>query len=165
MSDRARLAAAIALQEGFRPNPYKDTRGLWTFGIGRCLETRPLTGAEWKQLLDGGELAVVIGRAGADELTAGPLEQIETDLAKAYDFWPRLNDARQNALIEMAYQLGEAKEEAFHNMIAAVRRAIDSDAPADWEAAEAAGLDSEWARETPGRAQQVMKQLRTGAFQ
>ena len=46
MSDLARLLAATRQDEGYRGQPYKDSRGLWTFANGRCLETHPLTGAE-----------------------------------------------------------------------------------------------------------------------
>jgi hypothetical protein len=38
--------------EEYRATPYRDSRGLRTFATGRCLETTPLTGAQWKELLD-----------------------------------------------------------------------------------------------------------------
>jgi len=158
MSDLPRLTAATALHEGFRPTSYRDTNNLWTFAIGRCLETHPLTGAEFKYLLDQGWLQLTITRPGADWLSVSQLQQIEADLARAYSFWPTLNNARQNALIEMAYQMGEEKEEAFHVMIAAI-------AEGRWADAEAAGLDSKWAKiDSPGRARVIMAQLRSGVF-
>ena len=48
MTDEARLEASVEIDEGFDPVPYLDTEKLWTAGDGLCLETRPLTGAEWK---------------------------------------------------------------------------------------------------------------------
>jgi lysozyme len=157
MSDMEELIIATRADEGYKPKPYKDTRGLWTFGEGRCLETHPLTGAEWKILLDRDYIDVAIGVRGADLLERQELAAVEVRLAHDYDFWPRLNDARQNALIEMAYQMGADKEESFHVMVTAVREER-------WADAEAAGLDSLWAKQTPARAARVMKQLRTGEF-
>lgn len=165
MTDEARLEATVRKNEDYKPRPYKDTRALWTFGNGRCLETHPLSAAEWKLLLDRGYLEVTINPAGADLLEQLELAVIETALAHDYaDFWPRLNDARQNALAEMAYQMSVAKEESFHGMLAAIRVAVASDRPEDWAIVEQKGLASDWAQQTPARAQRVMHQLRTGEF-
>lgn len=164
MSDMERLVADTRVDEGYKPKPYKDTRNLWTFGEGRCLETHPLTGAEWKQLLDRQYIDVAIGVPGADLLERQELAAVEARLAHDYDFWPQLNAARQNALIEMAYQMGAEHEEAFHDMIAAIRVAVASGRDEDWALAEERGLASAWAKQTPARAKRVMTQLRTGVF-
>ena len=164
MSDLNRLTAETRADEGYKPKPYKDTRQLWTFGEGRCLETHPLSGAEWKALLDRGLIEVSISVAGADLLERQELAALEVRLAHDYDFWPRLNDARQNALLEMAYQMGVEHEEAFRDMLGAIRTAMVSDTPAAWAIVKADGLDSAWARETPGRANRVLTQLATGVF-
>lgn len=153
-----RLQSAIEPAEGFGASANKDPVGLWEFGFGCCLETSPLTGPEWKGLLDQGALQVSITRDGARWLEAQRLQGFIARLAHDYaDFWPSLNDARANALTEMAYQMGVAKEEAFHDMLAAIRRG-------DWTAAKAAGVDSIWYRKYTTRAERVLEQLRTGAF-
>lgn len=166
MSNLDQLVAETRVDEGYKPKPYQDTRKLWTFGEGRCLETHPLTGAEWKMLLDRGLIDVAISVAGADLLERQELAALEVRLAHDYsDFWNRLNDARQNALLEMAYQMGVEHEEAFHDMLAAIRVAVVNDTPAAWASVKADGLDSDWARrETPGRAERVLTQLATGVF-
>lgn len=158
MTDAARLDASTLAHESYRAFAYRDTRNLWTFANGRCLETHPLSAAEWKQLLDNAWLSVSISKQGADWLMQKELLAVEAQLAKDYaSFWPRLNDARQNTLVEMAYQMGVDKEEAFHQMITAVREER-------WADAEAAGLDSLWAKQTHTRAVELMAQLRTGEF-
>jgi lysozyme len=158
MTDKTRLRAQVRIAEGYRARPYKDSRGLWTFGNGRCLETHPLTGAEWKELLDKKQLAAFLSIDGADSLEEAELDLVEADLARdLYPYWAGLNDARQNALIEMAYQMGVQKEEAFHDMLTCVSKS-------DWPGAYAAGMDSDWARETPPRAQRVLTQLSSGTF-
>lgn len=165
MSDRARLLSEVSKQEGFVAKLYLDTEKLVTFGKGRCVETHPLSGSEWKTLYNQGWIKVEITEAGADWLMQEELMDVERQLARDYSsFWSYLNDARQNALIEMAYQMGADKEEAFHDMIAAIRVAIENDTPANWATVRVCGLSSLWAKETPSRAIAVMTQLENGVF-
>lgn len=157
MSDLARLKASVDGNESFESFPYLDSEHLWTFATGRCLETHPLSGAEWKYLLDNELVTLAIKRPGADWLEMQQLVATERQLAHDYDFWPRLNDARQNALVEMAYQMGVDKEEGFHDAIRAIREER-------WHDAEVAMLDSKWARQTPPRAARIAQQLSSGLF-
>lgn len=163
MSDAARLQASTAVHEGFEAVPYPDTQKLWTFGRGRCLETHPLSAAEWKYLLDAQLIKVEIAQAGADWLMKMELYSVEIWFAKTFAWWPRLNDARQNALIEMGFQLGIGKVPLFHNLLTAI-------AAEDWDTAEhevlfsSKGDKSPWDQETPVRAEAVARMLKTGAF-
>lgn len=165
MTDMNKLLATTASDEGFRARPYRDTEGLWTIGDGRCLETHPLTGVEWKALLDAGQLQVTITSDGAAALMRGQLEAVAARLAADYlDFWSQLNDARQNALVEMAYQLGVGHQAEFHEMLGDIRVAVRIGTLGAWKAVAAAGLNSLWAKQTPARAARVMTQLETGQF-
>lgn len=165
MTDMARLLLTTANDEGFEPKPYRDTEALWTLGDGRCLETHPLSGAEWKMLLDAGQIDVTINRDGAAALMREQLLTVEAELASAFrDFWAMLGDARQNALIEMAYQIGLEHEEEFHEMLGDIRVAVHLNSPGAWEVVKRAGLNSLWAKQTPARAERVMTQLATGQF-
>lgn len=158
MTDEARLEQSIDGNEGFEPVPYLDTEMRWSAGIGLCLETRPLTGPEWKFLLDGKLITFTITKPGANWLVERDMAVIEQQLSHDYqDFWAFLNAPRQNALAEMAYQLGVRSEESFHQMITAVRAA-------DWAQAKIAGMDSLWAKQTPSRANTLLTQLETGEW-
>lgn len=160
MTDETRLEASIDTDEGFKPAPYLDTEKRWSAGNGLCLETRPLTGAEWKFLLDGKLITFTITKAGANWLVERDMAVIEEQLAHEYaDFWRFLNAPRQNALTEWAFQIGVAKEGAFHVAIAAIRESR-------WADAKAAMLDSIWARvQTPARAHKLAEEIYTGEFQ
>ena len=95
---------------------------------------------------------------GADELERSQLQAAETQLRATFPRnWDALNDARQNALIEMAYQMGVEKELAFHTTLECVWSG-------DWAGAYAAGMESLWAKQTPARAERVLAQLRDGTF-
>lgn len=158
MTDVTRLEASVTTDERYVAFPYRDTRKLWTFGKGRCVETHPLSAAEWKQMLDSGWLSISVSLSGADWLMRRELAAVEAQLAKDYaDFWPHLNDARQNALIEMAYQMGVEKEEGFHQMLAAIRAG-------NWQEAYNQALASDWAKQTPARAKMIATMILTGSF-
>lgn len=158
MSDAARLYASTDDHEGFRPRQYLDSRNLWTIGTGRCLETNPLTAEELKTLFDRGWLTMTIAKQGSDWLRERGLAEVERDLAVRFsEIWPFLDDARQNALIEMGFQLGVTNLVGFAQMWKAIRAA-------DWEGAKREALDSLWAKQTPARAEELAEQLRTGAF-
>jgi len=150
------LFESVSGHEGFRTNPYKDTEGLWTFAKGRCLETNPLSPAEWKFLLDNHMLTVSISVVGADWLMTKQLEATELECARVFDFWPDLDEMRREALIEMAYQMGMDRLRGFKKMLIAIRAKV-------WTEAESEALDSLWAKQTPVRAKAVAKQLATGA--
>lgn len=65
--------------------------------------------------------------------------------------------ARFAALASMAYQMGVGGLEGFIQLRGAVERG-------DWQAARDAALDSAWAHQTPGRAQEVAAMLLTGEW-
>lgn len=158
MTDISRLEASTLDHEGFREHPYLDSKKLWTFGVGRCLETNPLKKEEWKHLLENGDLAVSITLRGATWLMRRELAMCEEECKRLFSFWPRLNDARRNVLVEMVYQMGAGSVVGFDDMITAIHAG-------DFDAAAEHGMDSKWARiDTPRRAQQLMKQLRLGEF-
>jgi lysozyme len=143
------------MEEGDEEKPYLDSRQRWTIATGRCLETNPLTGAEWKLLLDRGWINVEISPQGDDYLLDVGIDAAFKQCAARFEFWERLNDARQNALASMAYQLGIDRLCGFHDTIAAVREGR-------WGDVEALALDSDWAQQTPKRAKRVARQLATG---
>jgi lysozyme len=159
MSDLTRLIGSTQSHEDFRSRPYLDTQNLWTFGIGRCLETNPLTPAEWKLLLDRAWLNITISKQGADWLAQRGLAAIETELAgRVAEVWPFLGDARQNVLIEMAFQMGVIGCLGFHDMWTAIRAG-------DWKTAADEMLDSKWfKKQTPERCAQLSEQMRSGEF-
>jgi len=150
------LESSILEHEDYREHPYKDSKGLWTFAIGRCLETHPLTGGEWKYLLDKGWLKVQITEEGGQWLMEQDVVVIRGQCARMFDFWPNLNDARRDVLVEMAFQMSIQRLVGFKDMMAAIRAG-------QWKTAAQAGLDSKWAREdSPGRAQELMTILERG---
>jgi lysozyme len=151
------LETSITNHEEYRAKPYLDTKKLWTFGIGRCLETNPLTTGEWKYLLDHGHLALSLSRPGADWLMEQQIVATRGQCARMLDFWPKLNEVRQDVIVEMAFQMSLQKVLAFHDLLQAIR-------DERWTAAKEAGLDSKWAKaDSPKRAKELMDRFERGA--
>lgn len=157
MTDASRLLDSVTSDEAYKITPYKDTKGLWTFGIGRCLETHPLTAAEWKYLLDNGFINVSIGKVGAQWMATCELATVEHSL-RSFPWFSQIGDVRQNAFIEMAYQMGLEHFNGFHQMIGAA-------GVGDWAEVQTQALDSKWAREdSPARARYLANMLLTGQW-
>ena len=150
------LERDIIREEEYREVPYLDSNGLWTFGIGTCLERSPLTAAQWKLLLDAQTIEVRITLLGAQMLMREKLNSVITSLRSSILVWNSLNEVRQRVLISMGYQMGAGFVQEFPKFIAAVNRF-------DWKTAAIEGLDSKWARkDSPNRAKRLMNQFERG---
>lgn len=154
----AKLTESLTRDEGERLVPYLDNLNLWTACIGRCLEKNPISAAEWKWLLDNKAIEVRFSGTGSQYLFSNDVRTALMQIKARCDFWDRLDDLRQNILIEMCFQLGIDHLLAFNKMFAAMRIG-------DWKEAKAQGLDSKWAREdSPARAELLMNALESGAW-
>lgn len=135
----ARLAAWITREEGTRLKPYRDTEGLLTIGIGRCLDTTGINADEAQYLL-------------------------RTDLQRASQavellgrWTAQLDDVRWAALVAMAFQMGAAGLRKFKATLAAMEAG-------DYAQAARQMLRSLWARQTPARAQRTARMVETGQW-
>lgn len=146
---------SIEKHEGFRAAPYPDSKGLWTVGIGRCLETNPLAGSEWAYLLSTGLASFKITKAGADWLVERQVNEILRLLHKSFVWFEILSPVRKDILVEMCYQIGSGFFE-FDDMFAALKKH-------DYASAAKHGLNSKWAKkDSPSRAREMMKRLESG---
>jgi lysozyme len=162
MTDFDRLEKSLRLEEGFGSEPYKDTKNRWTIGIGRCLETNPLSVEELVRLLNQKEIRIQITEVGAEWLAWRGMRDAAHLCENAFAFWPELNEARQNALVMMVYQMGLKSVCGFRRMLLAIEKAIHD---GDWQPVYDHGSDSDWFRtDTPERAERVLTQLVRGEF-
>lgn len=130
----ADLVETISTEEGFRAKPYEDSRGVLTIGYGT-------------------NLAEGITRDEAEFLLENRIERTRQALR---DQWEPFDDQPgnvQNALTDMAYQLGVTGALGFHKMLAALEAG-------QYETAAAEALASKWARETPARVKRVADAIR-----
>jgi lysozyme len=142
------IASAIDLvraQEGCRLAAYRDTRGVLTCGFGH-------TGPDVYE-------GMTVSQERADTWLYSDMRvaTIDAALVIGSQYWNSLNDARRAALISMALNLGRERLAGFRKMIAAIRRG-------DWDAAAREALDSEWARQVPGRAKVDAGMIASGGW-
>jgi lysozyme len=116
--------------EGLRLRPYKCTQGRWTIGYGRNLDD------------------VGITRAEAEAMLAFDIARVRTDLDRALPWWRQLDERRQDALANMAFQLGVSGLLGFRKMLAALE-------VKDWPTAGKEARDSDWSKQTPARAERI----------
>lgn len=139
--DSAKLVSELKTEEGLRLEAYQDILGVWTIGYGH-------TGPEVKKGLKWSQ-------HDADVALANDIGNAVARLAVALPWASGLNDARTRALLQMAFQLGINGLLKFKHMLEALRLSA-------WDRAYSEALDSDWARQTPARAQRIAGMLRNG---
>lgn len=133
------LAADIRRDEGERLTAYRDTLGIWTIGVGHAY-VQP--GTVWTREQSAAQLAKDIASKVAD-------------LDKALHWWRGLNDARQDVLVNLCFNMGVNRLLGFKNTLAAVKAGR-------WRDAHDGMLNSKWADQVHGRAYRLATQMLTG---
>ena len=128
------MTEEIKREEGFRGNPYKDHLGYPTIGYGTKL---PINEEEAELLLEHRFKKM------QKDLNAR-IEKRYGKIALPNEVWEILD--------HMAYQLGVGGVMRFKKMLSAIVKG-------DYRLASEEGLDSRWAKQTPGRAKRLMGRL------
>jgi lysozyme len=156
--DYIKLKAELARDEGRKLTAYKDTNGYWTIGVGHLLGTSPrmsnITDAECDALLDMDiDVAVAVCRRVFD-----------TGIGMNADMWHILDDVRQRALVNMAFNRGEGRMQTSTTITPAIRTALVEtyDPVGRWKAVSNAIIASPWASQIGARATRLAKMLETG---
>jgi len=97
------LVSSLKAHEGLRLVPYKDSVGVLTVGYGRNLE-RPIT------------------EARADQWLREDIQDAISEMNRAFPSYTMHNDARQNVLIEMCFNMGAPRLAGFKRMWAALAK-------------------------------------------
>ena len=131
------LLADLKRDEGLRLKPYLCPAGKTTIGIGRNLDDRGITTEE------------------AEYLARNDIAEAVRVCRRLFPAWDSMTDARQEALANMAFNLGERGLAKFTLMIAAAERG-------DWHTAADNVLASRYAYQVGDRAKRVAAALLNG---
>lgn len=123
--------------EGLKLLPYVDSVGKLTIGVGRNLTDRGLSYDEALILLSND---IIIAERNARTLCPT---------------YANLSDARQQVLTNMSFNLGWSRLSKFVKMFAAI-------AAGDFALAAKEMLDSKWAKQVGGRADELAKMMKEG---
>lgn len=143
----------LEFHEGFRSKPYLCTQGKKTIGIGRNLEAKPFTEAERLIIKNPKNIT----KQDAYFLLENDIMETIRLLDNMVRCFSKLDDERRYALIDMCFQLGINGLLKFKNMLAAMDKG-------DFEKASKECLNSDYAKQTPARAQRIARLIKTGEW-
>lgn len=138
--NRAELIAQLRKDEGEVLHAYQDGRGYLTIGVGRLIDSRRGGG---------------ITRAESAFLLNNDIDSKYNELIAALPWVTTLDDARQNVLMNMAFNLGVSGLLTFKLTLAYIRGG-------HYDLAAAEMLRSNWALQVGVRAKRLSEQMRNG---
>ena len=127
----------MRFHEGVRSKVYKDHLGIMTIAVGRNLEDRGLSEDE------------------IDYLLANDIQIVENELDNGLSWWRDLDEVRQRALADLAFNMGLPRLHGFVKMLDGLQRR-------DYHAAADELLDSKYAKQVGARSERVANMIRTG---
>ena len=142
MLDRLKLIDQLIHHEGMECFPYVDTVGKTTIGVGRNLTDRGLSQAECRYLL------------------ANDIEISISELERSFNWFSKLDDTRQAALVDLHFNLGLNRLKTFKKTLRLIEECMLGDDLWDKVAAEL--LDSRWATQVGQRAHTLARMLELG---
>lgn len=119
--------------EGITLKPYRCPAGKWTIGVGRNIEDNGISETTVRQMLDE-DIDVAINAAC----------NIFTE-----EYFASIHPLRQQAIINMLFNLGETRFRKFEHTIALIKMG-------DWKAAKLAATKSLWYTQVKGRGERVV---------
>ena len=154
MIDMNEIIQRLSMHEGIHLFPYKCSKGYLTIGIGRNLENNPLTEEEKKIC---GDWQRGITKDAAFFLLRRDIKRVLNECKTQISFWFALDDERQYALLDMAFNMGIKKLLQFKKMLTAL-------GVGNYIEAAQECLNSKYAKEVGLRAQRIANVLKTGQF-
>lgn len=140
--NHARLKKQLENDEGRKKKIYLDTAAppKWTGGIGRNLTDRGFSDDE------------------IDLMYSNDIKIAEKDARALVPGLDRLNDVRQEVVLNMSFNLGYGRLSAFRKFLAAVNSS-------DFEEAAEQMKDSKWYGQVGGRGKRLVFAMREGKFE
>jgi lysozyme len=133
------LIDQLKRDEGFRAKPYRDTTGHLTIGYGHNLDANGIS-QEVAALLLEEDIAIAV-----------------SSLRQRFDWFDGLSRPRQDALINMVFNLGINTFMEFHHMLSALDNG-------DFHTAALHILNSKYHDQVGARAERIAQQLETGEY-
>lgn len=127
----------LVRDEGIRLKPYRCTAGKLTIGVGRNLDDNGISHAEAIALLD------------------NDIARVKAECGKAFAWFGALDDARQDVVLNMVFNLGVTRFSQFHQTIQHISRG-------EYSAAADQMLKSLWAKQVGSRAVRLARKMREG---
>ena len=136
------LREMLRRHEGVRNFVYLCSEGYETIGVGR-------------NIADSG---LGLSEDEVDYLLDNDIKRVKTELSDEYFWFGALNEARQEAMIDLSFNLGQSWLRGF-------KKALDAMSTEDFDRAADEFMDSRWSEQVGNRATEVTEMIRTGEYQ
>jgi len=136
------LLDMIKRHEGVRSKVYVCSGGYETIGVGRNISETGLG-------LDNKEI---------EYLLSNDILRIRKELEDEYPWFSRLDTVRQDALIDMSFNLGQTVLRKFKNALHAMSKKQYNQAADEF-------MDSRWSKQVGNRAVEVTNMIKYGEYQ
>lgn len=146
----------LAYNEGIVLKPYRDVQGYLTIGVGRCLDTNPLTEEEIAEIGHNCR-EQPITKAQAFYLLRSDLQKVKKQLDDDLPWWRELNADRGFVLIDLCFNLGIKKLLKFKNTLSNI-------AIGNWNRAADGLRASLYYKQVGKRAERNARCLITGVY-
>ena len=139
---RDKLIEMLKQHEGVETHAYKCSESKITIGVGRNVDK-------------GGGLG--LSDDEVDYLLQNDIDRVVSELDSEYDWFADLDEVRQDALIDISFNLGQTRLRAF-------KMALSAMADSDWGEAADQFMDSRWSGQVGNRAKELTDMIRTGSY-
>ena len=143
------LGKRLAIEEGDRLTAYLDTKGILTVGRGHNCVARPVEGVT--------QAGDRITAEQDDALFQADVTDACAQLDEHLPWWSALDDARQNVMLDMTFNLGIATLMTFNHTLAHIEAG-------EYAAAADGMAQSRWAKQVGNRAVFLENAMRTGEY-
>ena len=136
------LIEMLRRHEGVRDKVYLCSAGYETIGVGRNIS----------------EDGLGLSEDEIDYLLNNDIKRVREELTEEYYWFAGLNDARQDAMIDLSFNLGQTRLRGFVKALEAMSRE-------EFENAADEFMDTKWSEQVGDRAVEVTEIIRTGEYQ
>lgn len=147
----SKAGKSTAKYEGFRSTAYHDTEGKLTIGYGFNLDSGRFKQEDVDRWLREG-----ITKEEADQVLKQELERTRAQLEK-YEWFQKMDKVRQDAIVDMTYNMGIGWLDKFKNARAALEKG-------DFDTASAEILNSNYAHQVGQRAVDNANRIKYGSM-
>ena len=137
-----KLIEMLKIHEGVETHAYKCSASKITIGVGRNID------------LEGG---IGLSEDEIDYLLQNDIDRIITELDFEYGWFSELNEARQDAMIDISFNLGQTRLRKFKKALTAMEKS-------DWDTAANEFMDSKWSKQVGNRAKELTEIIRNGKY-
>jgi lysozyme len=137
----SKLSDQLRIHEGVRSHAYKCSANMITVGVGRNIDENGGLGLSDDEI---------------DYLLENDIKRCKQELI-TLPWFSQIDSVRQDALINMCFNLGMTRLLGFKNALTAM-------SVGDYDTAADEFMDSRWAKQVGRRAEEVCTMIRTGNY-